>query len=728
MTWQSTPYTPALVAAVAATAALAYLVWRRPANPGRGPMALLLLAASVWSLGYALELAAGDVASKLAWANFQYFGIVCVPPLWLLFSLAYTGRRGCVRPTCWVLLGAVPVMTVALAWLEGDLGLMRRSFHLDLSGGFALLAVDFGPWFWANAAYSYVLLGAGMLLLVPVVLRSPFLYRWQAGTVLLGLAAPWLGNACYIFGIGPFPHLDLTIFGFIPTGLTVAWGLFRYRLLDVVPVARDAVLDGMSDGVVVVGPHGLVADTNPAALAMLQRVPAMVIGRPVGEVLGELSDDLEGLADAETGVGEVTCSRDGRRRDFEIHVAGLRDRGGRAVGQLVTIHDIGDRKRAEEELVRTQRLLAAGELSLGISHNLNNLLTGILGPAELIARVTQEEADIQDQARLIVRAARRARDLVQRLSESAREAEGEDLEAVSVHGVMTDAVAVSRPRWKDEAEARGVRIELTTRMETVPAVAASANGLHDVLLNLIFNAVDALPEGGRVEIGCSATSEHVEVRVADNGVGMAETVRQRVFEPFFSTKAAVGAGLGLSTAYSTVTRWGGTLEVESAPGEGSTFSMRLPLWRGGESSGETAATELAPALAESERPTGLILVAEDEAIVQVMLAEVLNRAGHKVKLTADGEGALQALAGRGYDAAVVDLGMPGMAGDQVAAHIREVDAALATVLITGWSLSPDDPRLGDFDFCLQKPFDVAQVESVVSQALTLTARRRAVAD
>ena len=728
MTWQTTPYTVALVLTAGATAALAYLVWRRRATPGGGPVAGLLLAAAEWSLGYALEMAAADIPSKMVWANLQYLGITAIAPLWLLFALAYTGRRLCVSRLGQVCLGLVPAITACLVWLEGDLGLMRTAAHLDTSSGFAVLVVEFGPWFWVNVAYSYALLGAGMLLLVPVVLRSPYLYRWQAGTVLLGLVAPWLGNAFYVFGFGPWPNLDLTLFGFIATGVAVSWGLFRYRFLDMVPVARDTVVEDMVDGVVAVGPHGLVADVNPAALAALGSRADAVIGRPASEVLGGLSADLGPLVDEPGTAVEVTGSRDGERRHYEVRVSAIRHRGSQRDGRLITIHDISDRKRAEEELVRTQRLRAAGELSLGVSHNLNNLLTGVLGPAELIKRMAAGGTEIRDQAELIARSALRARDLVQRLGEMARDAEGDALEPVSVQDAIVDAVAASRPRWKDEAEARGVHIELATKLDEVPTAAGSSSGLHDVLLNLIFNAVDALPGGGRIDISCTAAQESAEVRVTDTGVGMAEEVRQRVFEPFFTTKMSVGTGLGLSTAHSTVARWGGSLEVESEPGRGSTFTVRMPLWRGAEAAttddGTDAADEPTGEAAAGQQGGGTILVAEDEAVVQVMLAEVLSRAGHQVRLAVDGDAALRALQRRRFDVAMVDLGMPGMSGDQVAAHIRDVDPAVATVLITGWSLRPDDPRLAPFDFCLQKPFDVAQVESVVARSLELTARRR----
>ena len=282
--------------------------------------------------------------------------------------------------------------------------------------------------------------------------------------------------------------------------------------------------------------------------------------------------------------------------------------------------------------------------------------------------------------------------------------------------MVQQAVQAARPRWKDEPEARGKIVEVVTQLEEVPPVRGTEAGLHDVLLNLLFNAVDAMLQGGTITIGVRQVEEAVELTVADTGIGMKEETRRRVFEPFFTTKMDVGTGLGLSTVYGTITSWGGEIEVESAPGEGTRFILRLPVSR----------QATAPVAERSEvrrgRPGKLLIVEDDEGACQ-LLARLLIE-DHEVATAHDGREALERFELGRYDVALIDLRISGTPGDQVAREMRQADPALVTVLITGWELKADDLRLARFDFRLQKPFDdLDRVEEVVARAIELHDRR-----
>jgi CheY-like chemotaxis protein len=253
-------------------------------------------------------------------------------------------------------------------------------------------------------------------------------------------------------------------------------------------------------------------------------------------------------------------------------------------------------------------------------------------------------------------------------------------------------------------------VKLETELAYPGEVRGTPSGVHDVLLNLVFNAVDALPEGGTIRIATAPGDLGARLTVTDDGIGMTEAVRLRVFEPFFTTKANVGTGLGLSTVYGTVTRWGGRIDVASEPGRGTTFTVDLPAWQGEGVRGAVRETA-------SEGRAGRVLVVEDEEIVREVVSRILGR-GHTVDVVRNGQEALAKAARDRYDVALVDLGMPGMPGDQVAKALRESDPAIATVVMTGWSLRDDDPRMAPFDFRVQKPItDIAHLQEVVEQAI-----------
>ena len=205
----------------------------------------------------------------------------------------------------------------------------------------------------------------------------------------------------------------------------------------------------------------------------------------------------------------------------------------------------------------------------------------------------------------------------------------------------------------------------------------------------------------------------MEVTVADTGEGMREEVRSRVFEPFFTTKADVGSGLGLFTVHGTVSRWGGTIEVESLVGKGTTFTLGLPVW----TESEQDPVEEDDTVGSGRR--GKILIVDDDDKVGRFLRRLLGTR-HDVEVVPDGPAALRTFAPGLYDAALIDLGLPGMPGDQLAREVKQMDPTLATALITGWHLSDEDPRRRPFDFRIQKPLnDVSEVERTVDQAVSL---------
>ena len=298
------------------------------------------------------------------------------------------------------------------------------------------------------------------------------------------------------------------------------------------------------------------------------------------------------------------------------------------------------------------------------------------------------------EANEIINNSLRARDLVQRLSRSVRSKPQSTLYAVFVHEVVEEAIQAARPRWRDEAEVQGIAIEMVTALAEVPSIRGEKSELFDVVLNLLFNAVDALPHGGTITARTRAVRDEVELIVGDTGPGMTEEVRRRVFEPFFTTKLDVGSGLGLSTVYRTVTQWGGRIEVESAPGQGTTFTLRFPAWSG------PGAREEGPAPAAPPVRSGRLLVVEDEEAVSKALSRILS-AHHEVEICAGGEEALKRFARGCYDVALIDLGIPGIPGDKLARKLKEVDPAVSFVLVTGWDLAENDPHRQGFDFYIQ---------------------------
>jgi signal transduction histidine kinase len=375
--------------------------------------------------------------------------------------------------------------------------------------------------------------------------------------------------------------------------------------------------------------------------------------------------------------------------------------------------EIEERKKMEHRLVQLERLGALAEMSQGISHNLNNILTGILGPAQLIALLTKDEKVLRE-AEVIRISAVRATDLVKRLAVSVRGQTGQ-LHEVDVTNALQNAIEATRPHWKDQAEARGIQIEIEQQLQPALRVVATSEGLFNVLLNLILNAVDAMPDGGKITLTTSLREGMVEILTSDTGLGMDEETKRRIFEPFFTTKAEIGKGLGMSGVFTSIAGWGGEISLESHPGQGTTVTVRIPPFH--EALPNTDAVQ-------PVRSAHLLIV-EDEDVVRAYLQRALS-VHHRVDAVSDGIEALRVFASGSYDVVLVDLGMPVMPGDQVVERMLKISPQISTILITGWQLPKDDPRRRNFDFLLQKPFEsIDKVLSVVAQAIRTRDSRQA---
>ena len=312
----------------------------------------MMVAVTGWSFLYALEIAAVSLSAKLLWAKLEYLGIVALPPMWLAFSLIYTGRDNWVTRRNMALLAIIPLVTVLLAWTNEGHGLIWSSVALDASRPASSLDVSYGIAFWVHLVYAYLMLVLGTWALLRALVRSRDVYRGQAGALLIGAFAPWVANVAYVSGLWPVSNLDPSPFAFTITGLAVSWGLFRYHLLDVVPVALRLVVDGMSDAVFVLDAEDRVVEVNPVAREIVGDPRGDVVGRPVTEVLSGYRELVERYLDMSNVRDEVVVGEGETERHFDLRISSLLDRRGRSGGRLVVLRDTTAQKQVEATLRR----------------------------------------------------------------------------------------------------------------------------------------------------------------------------------------------------------------------------------------------------------------------------------------------------------------------------------------------------------------------------------------
>ena len=268
---------------------------------------------------------------------------------------------------------------------------------------------------------------------------------------------------------------------------------------------------------------------------------------------------------------------------------------------------------------------------------------------------------------------------------------------------------ITRTRWQNEARVRGLEYEVKLEAQKDQSTYGSASELREVFVNLIVNAVDAMPRGGKLSVSCRRDDTRLKLKFCDNGMGMADDVRQKIFEPFFSTKGAHGTGLGLSVSYSIIERHAGSISVISEPGKGTSFLIDLPAAVEEESfeTVETITSDLAPLR---------ILVVDDELPVRETLAEMLTAVRHKVELAGSGQEALQKMRQHSFDFVFTDLAMPEMDGWETARSIRKDWPDVKIVLVTGYGPNTTPPTGEEHlvDAIIGKPFDFSQVGSTLT--------------
>jgi PAS domain S-box-containing protein len=355
MPYQWTTYVMPMIAGAVLSVGLALFTWRR--SRISKAFSILMLALAEWSAAYVMELLGTRIATKLVWAKVQYAGIVVVPVAWLVFALKYGNRTRPVKRRTLVLLSIIPVITAGLAWTNHLHHLMIQDVVLRTGSVFTVLDVTRGPWFWVHVTYSYALIILGSILFVGKLLRFSRMYRGHVSLLLVGALIPWVVNVLYVLGFNPVPNLDLTPFALTLSGLIIVWGILRFRLLDIVPVAHDTVIEGIQDGVVVLDAYDRILDFNPAAARMLAYPSDALTGQPIAHALpqwptlvAQHRDETGARTDIGLGEGEA-------RRIYDLRIQPLFDPQNHIHGWLVLLHDITERERAEAAARDRERFL-----------------------------------------------------------------------------------------------------------------------------------------------------------------------------------------------------------------------------------------------------------------------------------------------------------------------------------------------------------------------------------
>jgi signal transduction histidine kinase/ActR/RegA family two-component response regulator len=448
--------------------------------------------------------------------------------------------------------------------------------------------------------------------------------------------------------------------------------------------------------------------------------PILERARRVAERCG----DREGAGRALLILIEEMCDQlpDDERREIGAQANQLlansqqpatRERLRKCVEMIAEAHSRHEAQREQE--IHAQKMAALGELSFGVAHNVNNTLTGILGRAQLILRNSNDETKIKAGLELIIKSAEDGAHIIRRIQDFARQRPSREFETISIADLLKDACEMTRPRWEARSEFAQIRFALDAECQAY--VKGDPVELREVLVNMIYNAIDAMPYGGEIRLTTQESRERVVISVGDTGSGMTPEVKQRLFDPFFTTKGKAGTGMGLAVSFGIIRRHDGSIEVDSEPGRGTTFKISLPKVVPALATADDA-VPAAPAAAAGDDKVR-VLVVDDETHVREVLIEALEAEGCEVVAAQSGEIALalyEQYEGK-FDAVFTDIGMPEMSGWELCTEIRERSKTIPLAIISGWAdaISVQSRNAVNADWVVAKPFDINKICGIAQE-------------
>jgi signal transduction histidine kinase len=589
MTWHWSAAGWLMLGGAAFLAVAVGYVWRRRGDALAVSLLVMLLAALEWSVAYAFELSAEDVAGRQFWGDLKYVGICLLVPAWLAFVFYYIGRTRWPNRLVGALLAIEPLGLLILLASGTTHDLVR--FYTPEGGAVA----EAGPLFWVHLIYTDVLLWGGTAVFVISSARLSRLYRKQSIIVFISVLFPFFANILFNLDVGPFGLVDLSPFAFTVTAGVLVFGVFRFGLLDQRPMARSQIFETIGDPVLVLDPYGRVIDANLAAARLVGRERSAAIGRSAVRLLPALADRGAGSATrSELMVGG---------RFYDLVVAPLPGRPGRRSGQLLVARDITERRQAQQDLhaaldrervatealgaalaheqAATEHLRALDDLKSGflqaVSHDLRTPLSSVLGIALTLerSRGALPTDDVDDLIGRLTANARRLDRILGGLLDLDRLARGivePRRERVDLGDLVASVVQQTQAELIDDHP---------VQLDLVPVeIAVDSAKIERIVENLLVNASRHTPPGTQIWVRVRPRSHGALVTVADAGPGVPAEQRERIFQPFHrgpsQSTHAPGSGVGLALVAQFAGLHGGRAWVEPRYGGGASFQVLLP--------------------------------------------------------------------------------------------------------------------------------------------------------
>ena len=578
MLWQSNLYAIPLLVGAALLIIFALLAWRRDSTLAVTVFFVYALFNAGLMIAYAMELLAANLQIMLFWVKIQHI-FFCIPVIWLLFLMIYTGAKRWLRPSIIGLLFLIPVIQALAAWSNDFHHLYWLNAQAINSGGVWVLSLDYGPLFIIGMTYLYLITIIAIIFTIYTVLLHPITYRGQIVLLLSGALLPVLSNLLTLSGLTNVLHFDLTPFGFALVCAPVGWNLFRQNLFDIIPAAYGKIVQSMNDAIFVLNPEHVIVTLNPAAEHLSHLPVVEASGKNIADVLPQVQSLLQSDERLDDTQHDLLMVDD--NRSFDLRISRITTRSGKLTGRVIVLRDVTERIEDEEIIRKYAEELESRNSELGafnhtIAHDLKAPIGIILGYIHILRN--HENIPPDQAAKYLQKIEASARNMENMVSGLLMLAQLHNISDMMTSVNMVETAQTAAERFQAEIQERGIQIDIAQNM---PPAAGHEVWITEVFANLIGNAIKYIGKDNPepcIRVYSDQNHDSTRYIVQDNGIGIALENQDSLFEMFtrFHTEEAGGAGLGLSITRRIVGRLNGEMGVISAPDAGSSFWFTLP--------------------------------------------------------------------------------------------------------------------------------------------------------
>ena len=551
---------------------------------------LLEFFVTIWAFSYALEFGTRVFEEKVFFSQMSYLGIVFIPLTYFFFTTAFSQKFSLVNKQSILLSLIIPIITLILVFTNNKHGLIWKDYTLDSSTN--MLYYKHGIWFWIFDIYAFTLIAWGIFNLVSSISTFTSFYKKQIRILIIASLIPVIANLMYIFNINPVPGFDWTTVSFVLTGLIIAFGIFRYKIFELIPLAREKLLGTMNEGVLVINTNGIIEEANPALIKTFGLNNKTCIHSNFMNTFQQFPAIIELLQANEDRFSDFELKHNNQTFYYQVRITALYDQRGKLSGKLMVSSDVSSSRLAEIELTKKNEQLKLQNkrnekliddldaYAHTLAHDLKNSLGAIYSSSDIILQAIEEgDMDAIKQFSAVIKASSAKTISVTNELLKMATAGHEDVKTAPIE--MQQVYAAAMAQIADMVADCKATIELENSWIDAQAYAP---WIEEIWINLLSNAMKYGGVPPHIKVGCELSGQGmVKYWVKDNGDGIPEDQHTKIFRKHtrLQPDKAGGYGLGLSIVKRIIEKLGGKVGVESTgeKGAGSLFYFKLPAVR-----------------------------------------------------------------------------------------------------------------------------------------------------